>query len=93
MAIVARYNRQNQVVRANLRSLNMMLGDFGQRVSARLEQAITAGQIETWDDPSNITLLNTRLDALTAKPVKDENDLVTIAAICAVLTNFVEEEV
>jgi uncharacterized protein (UPF0305 family) len=45
------------------------------------------------DDPANEALLLTRLETLATKADKDENDLITIAAICAVLTNFVEEEV
>ncbi len=48
--------------------------------------------MEQWDDPSNEYMFLERLETLAAKANKDENDLVTIAAICAVITNFVDEE-
>jgi hypothetical protein len=92
MAIIAKYNKDQETLGAEIRSLTRMANDFGHKVNQRLKKAIMLDQIEQWDDPANITLLNTRLDTLTANSDKTENDLVTIAAICAILTNFVEEE-
>jgi uncharacterized protein (UPF0305 family) len=92
MARIAKHNKDNQILGAEIRSLMIMAQDFNYKVNARLKKAVSQGQIEQWDDPANEGLLLDRLETLAAKPDKDENDLVTIAAICAVLTNFVEEE-
>jgi uncharacterized protein (UPF0305 family) len=93
VARIAKHNKDNQLLGAEIRSLVIMANDFGHKLNARLKKAVVNGQIEQWDDPANEAMLLTRLETLAAKADKDENDLVTIAAICAVLTNFVEEEV
>jgi uncharacterized protein (UPF0305 family) len=93
MARIAKHNKDSQMLGAEIRSLVIMANDFGHKVNARLKKAVSLQQIEQWDDPANEALLLTRLETLATKADKDENDLITIAAICAVLTNFVEEEV
>jgi hypothetical protein len=93
VARIAKHNKDNQLLGAEIRSLMIMTNGFNHKVNARLKKAVVNSQIEQWDDPANEGLLLDRLETLAAKADKDENDLVTIAAICAVLTNFVEEEV
>jgi uncharacterized protein (UPF0305 family) len=91
MARVTRHNPENEISSAGIRSLMMLAQEFNSKVNARLKKAVMQQQIEQWDNPENEALLLSRLETLSVKADKDENDFVTIAAICAVLTNFVEE--
>jgi uncharacterized protein (UPF0305 family) len=92
MAKIARISKSKETINVEIRAATIMLQDFESRVRQRLSQAITNQQIEQWDAPENEGLLLDRLETIAAKANKNENDLITIAAICAVLTNFVEEE-
>jgi hypothetical protein len=77
---------------AEIRALVMTCQDYSQKLTIRAKKAVTNQQIEQWDDPANITLLENRLITLANKVDKTENDFVTIGAICAILTNFEETE-
>lgn len=92
MAKEAVVNKDAEVIGAEIRALMIMAQDFEGKVKQRLKEAVVKSQIEQWDDPANEAVLLTRLETLASKADKDERDLVTIAAICAVLTNFVEAE-
>ena len=93
MTKLARFNETEEQLGAEIRALMIMFQEFEGKVRHRLKKAVVEQQIEQWDDPANELLLLSRLEALASKPDKDESDFVTIAAICAVLTNFVEEVV
>lgn len=92
MSKVVRHSSAREVASAEIRSLIMLAQDFNQKLNSRLKKVVLLRQIEQWDDPDNITLLESRLEALAAKPDKVEKDFINIAAVCAVLTNFVDEE-
>lgn len=90
MTLIAKYNTEQEIEGAEIRSLMKMLNEFKNKIGKRIKKAVELNQIEQWDDPTNSTLLLNRLEILAAKINKTENDYVTIAAICAIMSNFVE---
>lgn len=91
MARVTRINKEQFVMNAEMQAISRTAQEFSHLVLKKLMQVIINKAIDQWDNPANESLLQGKLETLAAKADKTEADYVKIAAICAVLANFIDE--
>jgi len=92
MAKKARANLAKQHAAINRQAVSAMVQNFLDLVQIRTLDMVKNNEIGQWDDPEIEADLLSRIKTLAKKSDLDRDNLFTIAALCAVATNFVEEE-
>jgi hypothetical protein len=91
MARTVRFSRALKALTADQEILSDLIGYFQDQMRDKIIERFQAGDLDNWDDPAFEAQLQQQLADMMAATPHTFDDLTKIAAMCAVLTNFVDD--